>query len=247
MKQYIQELEQLGLSEKESAVYLALLELGSATVAEIAEDAGIKRPTAYFVIEDLIKKGIVSAAGGTVKHYIAEKPQKILTLQKSKLAQFEKVLPGLIELSQNQKQKPTVRMFTGTAGIRAVYEESLLQARRSEILSLGNAQAVEESLPGFGEWYIERRVKAGIRMRALVTDTPYHQQIVKRDTQELRNTLLIKEELFTQDLEMNLYGSTVAMMSFEKGEFVGILIESSVFAAGYKQLFELLWKLANKK
>lgn len=247
MNQYINSLKQLGLTEKESAVYIALLQLGKASVSGIAEKANIKRPTTYFVIADLVKRGLVSAAGGNIKHYIAEKPEKILNAEKRKLVLFEKALPGLNEIIKTSKQKPSIRFFSGEDGVRAVYEESLLQPAHSEILTLGNARAVEENLVGFSDWYIQRRVKAKIKMRALVTDSPYHRKIVARDQYELRETLLIREELFTQDVEINMYNNIVAMVSFVDQEFVGILLQSKIFTDGYKQMFELLWNLAKKQ
>lgn len=246
MENYHILLQQFGLTEKESAIYIALLELGRGDVSAIAAKAKVKRPTAYFVIEDLIKKGLISPAGGKVKQFVAEKPQKILSLEKAKLTQFEKALPGLMGLISNSKQKPSVRFFTGIEGVRSVYEESLLQPVGSEMLALGNAKAVEDSLPGFGEWYIKRRVEGRIRMRALATDTEYHRQIVARDKAELRQTRLLDKDLFTQDVEINIYGNKVAMISFVEDEFVGIIIESKVFALGHRQMFELLWGMAEK-
>ena len=52
-------LQDMGLSEKESQVYVALLELGKANVARIAQQSNIKRPTVYVLLEDLRKKGLV--------------------------------------------------------------------------------------------------------------------------------------------------------------------------------------------
>lgn len=246
MNDYTLLLTQFGLTDKEAAVYVALLELGQADVAEIAKKAGIKRPTAYFVVEDLTKKGFISPAGGAVKRFVAEKPQKLLAIEKSKLLQFEKALPGLVGLGSKSKHKPSVRFFTGLDGIKAVYEESLLQAPGSQMLSLGNAQAVEDSIAGFADWYIKRRVEGKIRMRALVTDTAYHRKIVERDKAELRQTRLLSKQLFTQDVEINIYGDKVAMISFVENELVGVILESKVFAAGHKQLFEILWSLAKE-
>lgn len=246
MNDYLQLLAQFGLTDKEAAVYVALLELGQADVADIAKKADIKRPTAYFVIDDLIRKGFISPAGGAVKQFVAEKPQKILAIEKNKINQFERALPGLVGLSSNSKHKPSVRFFTGIDGIRAVYEESLLQPAGSEMLAFGNAKAVEESIPGFAEWYIKRRVEGKIKMRALVTDTPYHRKIVERDKVELRRTRLLEHELFAQDVEINIYGDKVAMISFVENELVGVILESKVFAAGHKEMFEILWSLAEE-
>lgn len=244
MEEYSDLLQQYGLNEKESALYLAALELGTADVATIAKKAGVKRPTAYFVLDDLLKKGFVSQAGGTIKQFIAEKPQKIVALEKSKLASLEKALPGLAGLASRSRYKPSVRFFSGLDGVRSVYEESLLQAPGSEILSLGNAQAVFENQPGFGEWYIKRRVESRIRFRAVITINPYNIAFAKQNKTELRDLRYVEKELFTQDVEINIYGNKVSMVSFVDDEFVGVIIESKVFSAGHRQMFELLWSIA---
>ena len=59
MNHLISQLVKVGLNEKESRVYLALLELGSGTAYAVAKKAGIKRPTAYIVLDELRKRGLV--------------------------------------------------------------------------------------------------------------------------------------------------------------------------------------------
>ena len=53
-------LKHIGLNEKEIQIYLSLLELGSSTVLAIAKRSGIKRPTAYLVLQSLVEKGFAS-------------------------------------------------------------------------------------------------------------------------------------------------------------------------------------------
>lgn len=247
MEEYVDLLKQYGLNQKESALYLAALELGTADVSTIAKKAGIKRPTAYFVLDDLLKKGFVAQAGGKIKHFIAEKPRKIVALEKSKLASLEKALPGLTGLASRSRYKPSVQFFSGLDGVRRVYEESLLQAPGSEILSLGNAQAVFENQPGFDEWYIKRRVESHIRFRAVITINPYNIAFANRNKAELRDLRYVDRELFTQDVEINIYGNKVTMVSFVDDEFIGVIIESNVFSAGHRQMFELLWSIAKQQ
>ena len=55
------DLEAFGLTEKESRVYLALLELGEAGIGEIAKKSAIKRTTLYDVVENLKKSGLVGS------------------------------------------------------------------------------------------------------------------------------------------------------------------------------------------
>ena len=52
----INQLQHLGLSDKEASVYMASLELGSDTVQEIAKRAEVKRANTYAVIEKLMSK-----------------------------------------------------------------------------------------------------------------------------------------------------------------------------------------------
>ncbi len=55
-------LQELGLSDKEAAIYLALLQYESATVIQLSAKTKIKRPTVYVVLETLSKKGLVAEA-----------------------------------------------------------------------------------------------------------------------------------------------------------------------------------------
>ena len=56
---FTKELEAIGLTEKESVVYVALLSLGTGTAYRIAEECSVKKPTVYVILEDLRKKGLV--------------------------------------------------------------------------------------------------------------------------------------------------------------------------------------------
>ena len=54
------QLKKLGLTEKEAKLYINALELGSFSVMGIAHKSGIKRPTCYLILDELVKKGLVS-------------------------------------------------------------------------------------------------------------------------------------------------------------------------------------------
>lgn len=246
MNEYATLLKQFGLSDKESALYVALLELGQADVAPIAARAGVKRSTAYILLDTLKTKGFVSLQDGTRRRYRAEDPRKLLAYEKTKVSQLEKVLPGMLGLASTSELKPGTRFFTGKDGIKAVYEESLLQPAGSEMLAIGNAETVEHSLEDFQNWYIKRRAESGISMRALIPATAEGLQVAARDAQELRETRLLEPGDFTEPVEVNIYGSKVSAVSFVENELIGVIIESKVLANVHRQLFELLWRNADK-
>ena len=83
------DLMDIGLSEKEAAVYLALLELGSDTVQHIAKKSAVNRATTYVILDSLKKKGVVSTVEkGTKTHFQAESPEslrKLIRLQEAEI------------------------------------------------------------------------------------------------------------------------------------------------------------------
>ena len=64
-------LKQLGLLEKEAKVYLASLELGEATVLELAKKSALNRTTVYVEIEKLGQRGLVSSIEKGKKRYFS--------------------------------------------------------------------------------------------------------------------------------------------------------------------------------
>lgn len=53
-------LKEIGMTETEIKVYIALLEQGESLASKISLKAGVERAVTYHILEKLIKKGIVS-------------------------------------------------------------------------------------------------------------------------------------------------------------------------------------------
>lgn len=69
-------LQALGLSGKEAKIYLAVLELGEASIVALVKKSGIKRTTAYDVIGSLQEKGLVTLTKNKKSvRYLAEDPR----------------------------------------------------------------------------------------------------------------------------------------------------------------------------
>src|SRR6267154_1422044 len=84
----------LGLNEKEIALYLGMLELGEASVLTISRKTDVKRPTAYLILEALEKRGLVSrVVKGGKTFFAAQHPQKIQNDAELRLNQLKDVMP----------------------------------------------------------------------------------------------------------------------------------------------------------
>ena len=91
---YKEILTNLGLSEAESAIYLAALELGECLPAHLAEKAGIKRPLLYKLLPDLFKKDLLlETYKGKRRYLVAEDPAEIIEKKQTELKLLEEKIP----------------------------------------------------------------------------------------------------------------------------------------------------------
>src|SRR3990167_8478695 len=92
-------LQKIGLSEKESQIYTALLETGPATVSDIFRRTGIHRPLIYKALPALFEKELVSVfPKGRQKRFVAESPEKLKNLLAKLSSDFESMIPELEQM-----------------------------------------------------------------------------------------------------------------------------------------------------
>ncbi|MEK7568973.1 MAG: helix-turn-helix domain-containing protein [Patescibacteria group bacterium] len=127
LEKYLQE---IGLNEKEAGVYLALLQVDSASVVDIAEKTKIKRPTVYVVLETLAKKGLVSEVEiGKKTHYAAEPPERLETfVERQQLIlgetakRLKDIIPQMKSVQRELGERPVLKYFDGK---EAAFHDSL--------------------------------------------------------------------------------------------------------------------------
>jgi sugar-specific transcriptional regulator TrmB len=125
LEKYLQE---IGLNEKEAAVYLALLQYDNAAVIDIASKTKINRSTTYTVLESLAKKGLVSETTvGKKTRYQAESPERLETFverQKVILDEHSKrlkdIIPQIKSVQRESGEKPLVQYFEGKEGVASM-------------------------------------------------------------------------------------------------------------------------------
>jgi sugar-specific transcriptional regulator TrmB len=117
-------LEEIGLSDKESKVYLALLSGGESSVVELSKSTKINRTTIYPVIESLLNKGLVSENKVDKKvRFVAESSDRIASyIERQKInleeqeKRFKEIAPDLKSLEKESSDRPVVRYFEGKEG-----------------------------------------------------------------------------------------------------------------------------------
>lgn len=233
-------LAQFDLIGKKADVYLAVLELGSGTVIEIARKSEIKRTTVYDILLDLEKSGLIYQTTKVNKRlFVAEDPEKL----KKKLEEKERVLgemlPQLRSLYNIKGIKPKIKFYEGKEGLRQVYSDTLNYG--GEILAFASEDVVKVLGMNWANDYLAKRVKRGIRARIILPKT----EIIERDfnpldQKQLRSSKLVSAKKYPFSIEINIYGhQKVALMSSR--EEMGIIIEGREIYNTLKLIFELLW------
>lgn len=237
-------LKGIGFSKNEALVYLACLELGSSSIWDIAKKSGIKRPTCYVILDELIWKGHASSTNdGKRSIYSVDSPKQLLRAVERRQTRFAETINQLEGLASKSPQKPTVRLYEGISGVMEAYNLSLELPKNSEIFIYGTAE-VKVSYSEFITEYLKNRVKKGIIARALLPDNEINRQVLALDKQELRQTRFLPQDKFDPQTEINVFSDTITYIAHSEKEPFGTVIESQSLATLEKQRFNLLWDLA---
>ncbi|MDZ4296160.1 MAG: helix-turn-helix domain-containing protein [Patescibacteria group bacterium] len=242
------ELKSLGLTEKESLVYLAMLELGPATMLEIARKSGVNRATAYVATDSLTKKGLASSfERGKKTFFAAENPDRLRSLfamQHKKLEEdekrFESVLPRLQEIMTVSDPRPHVRFYEGKEGIEAIREDILRTKSefRDEIASLDEAYRHFPPHPGDHRNRMDEKAK-DLRRRVLYTSS---QGPIITATNPLHEFRWLPKEQFPFRSEFVLYGENKMVLIDLQNRIFGVIIESKELSESFRTLFDFFWR-----
>jgi len=237
------QLQQVGLNQKEAKVYLATLELGEASIQEIAKKSGVKRTSIYNLIDDLIKREIIHVViKKKKKKFVATEPTALKEMITQRKKALEEVLPDLKMLSGVTKKKPRVRFYEGLEGIKAVYNDNLID--KKSIKAFTGVTRGYEVLGSYGNEYIAKRVTTKIDIRVIAPDDTGGKMFKRKDRISRRTTRLIPKKKFPFEIEINIYGNKASFISYNKQRLMGVIIESPEIAKTMSSIFDFAWEYA---
>jgi sugar-specific transcriptional regulator TrmB len=232
----------IGLSDKETNIYLACLELGSSTVSKIAEQGSVNRITTYSILEKLIEKGYVHFLNkNNTKYFDATDPITINRELRRKTEDFRESLPAFKQL-RGEARHPKVRYFEGIEGIKQLYAESL--SSKTEILNYSNSLEIRRHWKEYEEEYVKERVKRKIFLRGISPSDEHGLQVQQKDIEHFRELRLVPTEQFSFTNEINIYENKVAIASFKDTPLIGMIIESQEVANTQRDIFKMAWEFA---
>ncbi|NQT50207.1 hypothetical protein HQ571_05920 [Candidatus Kuenenbacteria bacterium] len=239
MNNLLKSLKTLGIDQKQAQVYLACLELGSATIQELAEKSKVKRTSIYNFLEEIKDLGLVTEVKeGRKLLLVAENPEIVLKRAQRRLELVQAELPEFLSIYNSPANKPKVRFYQGIDGLQKAYSDYAVQD--GKIYAFTDFEKMFETLPEDFLWAAgpKARIKSNTFFYSIGKDGPRGRMVQSKDKEELRQTKLVKDIKF--ETEINIYSNKISLISFKK-PYAAVIIEDQAIAQTMKSIWQLVW------
>ncbi len=239
------DLQQFGLAKDEAKVLIATLELGGGYASTIAKKARVPRVNCYHLLEKLTKKKlVVPVQRGKVQFFMPEPPQAFLNQQERRYKRAQELLPELLSITNTHPFKPKIRAFEGLDGIKEIFDQTT--KAKGEILGYTNLEKIQKLLPDYLPGHIEKSLKAKVKKRLISPKSEAALNHTKKYyppnfPRELLEIFFVNPKNFPFENHISIYDNTVAIISLNPEEQIGVLIESASHAKTQRTIFNLAW------
>ncbi len=239
----LETLQVMGLNEKEAAVYTALLQLGRASAYSVSVKSGLKKPTTYVILEQLIEKGMAQRVPRVKKQlYFANSPEQVFAVAEQKLEVAKKKLPELMAMARTDEHKVSTVFYEGMTGLKKLMEYGFKEHEGEEMLGFW---ATDSNLPSeltdyFKDDWATQQKKYTISMRGIAPKDPSLSYYRKVDAEYGRNIKSIPQKEYSSEVAVTVLGNIVKIEDYKNLQ--GVAIENSDVARAFKQILEMVWK-----
>lgn len=246
-------LEEIGLTQGETKVYLALIALGTTKTGALAKKAEVSSSKVYKILDRLIQKGLVGhVLKGKIKFFQALEPKRVVDYLEKKEQEIkekkdlmQKILPQL-ELERKLSGKKTQAViYEGFKAIKNFYLNILNELSPGETYHVLGAAYGEPEKPGVKEFfqnYHTQRAKKKIRVKMLANhDTKGSLVSATNINSEIR---FLPQYLITN--MTILFYHNKAFIFFLTEEPIGFLMENEEAVKSFQKYFDTFWKIAKK-
>lgn len=238
-------LKDIGLPPAEASVYIALLD-GLKSVQEIIKTTGEKRPTVYYSLNSLEKRGLVSKTGKEYGNKFQVEPiNKLSELVERNIRRQNSLLEKTKKLKDYYPNKRTnkkilVSYFDSLESIKSAIFYSLYSKDKKIRTIVPGSNFFHQIGEKFVEEYVSQKIEKGIKTQALWEDVPnkktidkyYSDSVIRQLPLDMHNSF--ETTIFIFD-DKTLYIAP-------KKEHYAVLIQSHEHSKMMRSLFDVIWK-----
>jgi len=239
----LQALQDAGLSEKASSIYLSLLGKRKMTISDIAKESNTKRATCYEHIDTLLARDfIIRVPVGKRMYYAAVSPKKILNDLKKRTALFEEKMPDMLQMHYTAIQKPKISFYEGKRELRRIYDDLFKTVGEAYSIfppSVFFENFTEEDYSDFDKAIGEHAIKS---KDLFVADGWYKKiKAIRAKNGDANKSDKKLPDWFQSNVDVLIYSEKVALISLR--DLSAIVIENKDIADLFRNFHAGLWKL----
>ncbi len=242
-------LREIGLTEYESKIYLALLEIGESSSGEILNKAQIQTGKIYQILESLKNKGFVTEIDrDKVKKFFPVNPQNILEFldRKKKIIakqeeDFQDILPRLLSRINSLKEETHIEVYTGFKGMKIAFSKEISRYGPNKELLINGIIDYSKHDKKMVDYFLytifSKRENSKIKVRKIID--------INAKENEKEKMARTKTLSYNSHVTYNVLEDLVIISIWLK-EPIFLTIEGKEAANSFKENFEILWEIAKK-
>jgi DNA-binding MarR family transcriptional regulator len=258
-EELVRSLGRFGLTEREAAIYLALLRRGRATARELAKDASVDRVLGYRTLDVLRGRGVVETTAERPRRFVATQPaalfERVLRERRAE-ADRDEILARDLSAHLAPVSAPEVSgapRYQILSGVNRVHDylREMVGRGQTEIRTMLTYRSFRESadlgLPGRVGEFLTRGGRFHLIVegdpRLTATLKPYRRSFRRFASAEIRT-------LLPQPTRVTLVDGREAMLFLvpesrhKSTDQVAVWTDNPAFVAGQSQYFDAQWRSA---
>jgi sugar-specific transcriptional regulator TrmB len=243
---------ELGLSDSEATVYLAMVS-GVHRPRDLVKVTQIKRPTVYYALGCLEKRGLVSRTGRAGDNAFSLEPLEKLSiiakeqaLESSKREQrIESLVTTLAASYSPSNDRPAVAFYEGVDAVKSTIME-MMYSKTGHINSVVPKQNFFWQVgQEFVEFFIEERLRRGITTRNL-WEAPVNKDLMAQYYEGVSEVRILPKVMHGKfHTTIFIYDDKTVYVSSKKQSYC-VVITSQEHADTMQAWFEGLWVNSKK-
>lgn len=239
--------QEFGLTQYETKVYLALIELGESTTGQILSKANIHSGKIYQILDSLKNKGFVSEViKNGVRRYTPTEPNEILEFFEKKRKDidqqeiiFKDILPELIKKINETKEEIHIEIFTGFQGMKKAFDKEIRLYKKSGFLRINgitNYNRFPKKFVNYFQYYIfQKREESKVKIKKII-DKEAKNNVHEKQAQ-------IRLLRYSSIITFNTLEDLI-IISVWTEEPLFLTIESKEISKAFRENFDLLWTIS---
>ena len=246
-------LKQLGFGEKEIKVYLAVLEQGKTTPANVAMLTGINRSTVYSIAKDLLEKGVIAEdVAGTKSYLVALPPEDLGNLAKkeerdlqSKRVLINQAMGELANFTKNTKYSIPKITFIYKEDLENFLYKQAPEWNRSIMERDGiwwgfQDPSLVENYAKWIDWYWNESAPKDLVLKLLSNDSKIEKQMEKKSYDRRQIKFWEKGGDFTATTWVA--GDYLIIVMTNQNPHYLVQIHDATLAHNMREMFKSIWE-----